>query len=153
MNGTEISVKTKSLKLAFTQRRCCVAYTYNLALNMKKKKLKPLNTMNIRTELNFSKCQLILSQNTFLLTYNVFLGYICTVYSRNAFLSIRFLLQMFMEARCYDWWLILSLVLRDRTCLTDFIDDAIKLHDTNVESLCRMKDGIEALEAWAEHNW
>ena len=120
---------------------------------MKKKKLKPLSSTNIRTELNFSKCQLILSQNTFLLTYNVFLGYICTVYSRNAFLSIRFLLQMFMEARCYDWWLILSLVLRDSTCLTDFIDDAIKLRDTNVESLSRMRDGIEALEAWAEHNW
>ena len=45
------------------------------------------------------------------------------------------------------------IVLRDRTCLTDFIDDAIKLHDTNVESLSRMKDGIEALEAWAERNW
>ena len=61
--------------------------------------------------------------------------------------------RMFTEARCYDWWLILSLVLRDSTCLTDFIDDAIKLHDTNVESLSRMKDGIEALESWAEHNW
>ena len=120
---------------------------------MKKKKLKPLSSTNIRTELNFSKCQLILSQNTSFLTYNVFLGYICTVYSRNAFLSFRFLLQMFMEARCYDWWLILSLVLRDSTCLTDFIDDAIKLHDTNMESLSRMRDGIEALEAWAEHNW
>lgn len=69
------------------------------------------------------------------------------------YVFFRFLLQMFTEARCYDWWLILSLVLRDSTCLTDFIDDAIKLHETNVESLSRMKDGIEALEAWAEHNW
>ena len=51
------------------------------------------------------------------------------------------------------WWLILSLVLRDNTCLTDFIDNATKLHDTNVESLSRMKDGIEALESWVEHNW
>lgn len=72
--------------------------------------------------------------------------------SLQALREIRFLLQMFMEARCYDWWLILSLVLRDSTCLTDFIDDAIKLRDTNVESLSRMRDGIEALETWAEHN-
>ena len=135
--------------LASTQRRCCVAFNYKLALNMKQNNLKPLNTTNIRTELNFSKCLLILSQNTFFLTYNVF----CTIYSRNAFLLFRFLLQMFMEARCYDWWLILSLVLRDSTCLTNFIDDAIKLRDTNVESLSRMRDGIEALETWAEHNW
>ena len=130
-----------------------MAYNYKLALDMKQKKLKPLNTTNIRTELNFRKCYLILSQNTFFLTYNVFLGYICTVYSRNLFISFRFLLQMFMEARCYDWWLIISLVLRDSTCLTEFIDDAIKVHDTNVESLSRMRDGIEALEAWAEHSW
>ena len=60
---------------------------------------------------------------------------------------------MFMEAKCHDWWFILSLVLRDSTCLTDFIDDAIKLHDTTAESLSRIKEGIESLEAWAEQNW
>ncbi|KAK2569545.1 Guanine nucleotide exchange factor subunit RIC1 [Acropora cervicornis] len=38
---------------------------------------------------------------------------------------------MFVEAKCHDWWIILSLVLRDSTCLTDLIDDVIKLHDTN----------------------
>ena len=145
--------KQSHWSLSSTQRRFYLAYNYKLALNIKQKQLKPLNATNIRTEQNLSNCQRILSQNTFFLAYNVLLGDICTVYSRNAFLSFRFLLQMFMEARCYDWWLILSLVLRDSSCLTDFIDDAIKLHDTNVESLSRMRDGIEALEAWAEHNW
>lgn len=65
----------------------------------------------------------------------------------------RFLLQIFVEAKCHDWWFILSLVLRDSTSLTDFIDDVIKLRDTTAESLSRMKDGIESLEAWAEQNW
>lgn len=72
--------------------------------------------------------------------------------SVQALREIRFLLQMFMEAKCHDWWFILSLVLRDSTCLTDFIDDAIKLHDTTAESLSRIKEGIESLEAWAEQN-
>ncbi|XP_078352736.1 guanine nucleotide exchange factor subunit RIC1-like isoform X2 [Oculina patagonica] len=66
--------------------------------------------------------------------------------------EIRFLLQIFVEAKCHDWWFILSLVLRDSTCLTDFVDDVIKLRDTNVDSLTRIKDGIESLEAWAEQN-
>ena len=66
---------------------------------------------------------------------------------------LRFLLQMFVEAKCHDWWIILSLVLRDSTCLTDLIDDVIKLHDTSSESLSRIKSGLELLEAWAEQNW
>ncbi|KAJ7378641.1 WD40 repeat protein [Desmophyllum pertusum] len=66
--------------------------------------------------------------------------------------EIRFLLQMFIEAKCHDWWFILSLVLRDSTCLTDFIDDVIKLCDVTVDSITRMKDGIASLEAWAEQN-
>ena len=69
------------------------------------------------------------------------------------FTSCRFLLQMFMEAKCHDWWIILSFILRDSTCLTDLIDDVIKLHDITAESLSRMKGGIESLEAWAEQNW
>jgi len=72
--------------------------------------------------------------------------------SFQALREIRFLLQMFLEAKCHDWWFILSLVLRDSTCLTDFIDDVIKPHDTTAESLSRIKDGIESLEAWAEQN-
>jgi len=66
--------------------------------------------------------------------------------------EIRFLLQMFVEAKCLDWWIILSLVLRDSTCLTDLIDDVIKLRDTSAESLSRVKSGLELLEAWAEQN-
>ena len=95
----------------------------------------------------------MLWQNTFSLRYNVFKSYLDGLLTFAPYILFRFLLQMFTEARCYDWWLILSLVLRDSTCLTDFIDNVIKLHETNVESLPRMKDGIEALEAWAEHNW
>ena len=60
---------------------------------------------------------------------------------------------MFVEAKCLDWWIILSLVLRDSTCLTDLIDDVIKLRDTSAESLSRVKSGLELLEAWAEQNW
>jgi len=65
----------------------------------------------------------------------------------------RFLLQIFVEAKCHDWWFILSVLLRDSTSLTDFIDDVIKLRDTTADSLSRMKDGIGSLEAWAEQNW
>lgn len=72
--------------------------------------------------------------------------------SFKALKEIRFLLQMFMEAKCHDWWIILSFILRDSTCLTDLIDDVIKLHDITAESLSRMKGGIESLEAWAEQN-
>ncbi|XP_029180425.2 guanine nucleotide exchange factor subunit RIC1-like [Acropora millepora] len=72
--------------------------------------------------------------------------------SLQALKEIRFLLQMFVEAKCHDWWIILSLVLRDSTCLTDLIDDVIKLHDTSAESLSRVKSGLELLEAWAEQN-
>ena len=60
---------------------------------------------------------------------------------------------MFKEAKCHDWWLILSLVLRDGTSLTNCIDDAAKLEGAAVETLFRMKEGIESLEAWAEQHW
>lgn len=60
---------------------------------------------------------------------------------------------MFIEAKCHDWWFMLSLVLRDSTCLTDFVDDVIKMRDTTNDSLSRIRDGIASLEAWAEQNW
>ena len=69
------------------------------------------------------------------------------------FFILRFLLQMFIEAKCHDWWFMLSLVLRDSTCLTDFVDDVIKMRDTTIDSLSRIRDGIASLEAWAEQNW
>ena len=81
-------------------------------------------------------------------------GFLAYCFTNLTFFSVsRFLLQIFVEAKCHDWWFILSLVLRDSTSLTDFIDDVIKLRDTTAESLSRMKDGIESLEAWAEQNW
>lgn len=72
--------------------------------------------------------------------------------SLQALREIRFLLQMFIEAKCHDWWFMLSLVLRDSTCLTDFVDDVIKMRDTTIDSLSRIRDGIASLEAWAEQN-
>lgn len=72
--------------------------------------------------------------------------------SLQALREIRFLLKIFIEAKCHDWWFILSLVLRDSTCLTDFVDDMIKMRDATVDSLTRVKDGMGSLEAWAEQN-
>ena len=68
-------------------------------------------------------------------------------------LSLRFLLQVVIDACCYEWWLVLALVLRDNESIIDCIDKAQTLKDVTTETVSRMKQGLMALEEWAEENW
>lgn len=69
------------------------------------------------------------------------------------FFCDRFLMEMFMEALCYDWWFLLALVLRDSNAVTQCINKLVTLQDVTPELLSRLNEGRNAIEAWAEKEW
>ena len=58
-----------------------------------------------------------------------------------------------MEASCYEWWLLLGLVLRDSDSVTECIERAVQNKDSSLGIIIRLKDGLAALDTWAERNW
>jgi RAB6A-GEF complex partner protein 1 len=64
----------------------------------------------------------------------------------------RYLLQLFMEAGCLEWALVLSVLLRDAMAVlrTTF---AARTADQPIEVVKRLKNGLEALMAWSNTQW
>ncbi|XP_059485791.1 guanine nucleotide exchange factor subunit Rich [Neocloeon triangulifer] len=62
--------------------------------------------------------------------------------------QLRYLLQLFMEAGCLEWALVLSVLLRDAMAVlrTTF---AARTADQSIEVVKRLKDGLEALLIWS----
>ena len=56
---------------------------------------------------------------------------------------------------CYDWVLLLALVLRDAPWVNQIMEDTILLgmDELALENFIRLRDGIKTLENWAQHEW
>lgn len=71
---------------------------------------------------------------------------------------VRYLLQLFIEADCLDWALILALMLRDAMAILRLVNVARNaltnppFSNTNVdiETVTRLRDGLIALSHWIE---
>ncbi|XP_065331674.1 guanine nucleotide exchange factor subunit Rich isoform X2 [Cloeon dipterum] len=62
--------------------------------------------------------------------------------------QLRYLLQLFVEAGCLEWALVLSILLRDAMAVLRTIF-AARTADQSIEVVRRLKDGLEALMSWS----
>lgn len=73
-------------------------------------------------------------------------------------LQLRYLLQLFTEADCLDWALILALILRDAMAVLRLVSMArsalnnsqLASQAATIEVVTRLRDGLLALSHWAE---
>lgn len=64
----------------------------------------------------------------------------------------RYLLQLFMEASCLEWSLLISILLRDAMAVLRTVNAAKSL-DQSIESVSRLKQGLQLLHYWTQTEW
>lgn len=57
-----------------------------------------------------------------------------------------------MEAGCLEWTLLISFLLRDALAVLRTVN-AAKSTDQSVESVCRLKQGMQLLHYWTHTEW
>ncbi|KRT84788.1 hypothetical protein AMK59_2574 [Oryctes borbonicus] len=67
--------------------------------------------------------------------------------SQRAEIQLRYLLQLFMEASCLEWSLLISVLLRDAMAVLRTVN-AAKSADQTIESVSRLKQGLHILYYW-----
>nr|XP_023020683.1 guanine nucleotide exchange factor subunit Rich [Leptinotarsa decemlineata] len=67
--------------------------------------------------------------------------------SPRAEVQLRYLLQLFMEAGCLEWSLLLSVLLRDAMAVVRTVN-AAKSHDQSIEAVSRLRQGLIILNYW-----
>lgn len=65
----------------------------------------------------------------------------------------RHLLAVFVEARCIDWCILLSMMLGDLNGLSQVIEKMTMFKDMTKPNLDILMQQISALEVWADQNW
>ncbi|KAG5887614.1 hypothetical protein JTB14_002623 [Gonioctena quinquepunctata] len=61
--------------------------------------------------------------------------------------QLRYLLQLFMEAGCLEWSLLISVLLRDAMAVVRTVN-AAKSHDQSIEAVSRLRQGLIILNYW-----
>ena len=69
------------------------------------------------------------------------------------FFSSRFLLDAFVEARCLDWVIILSLMTNDQACFSQVVDKVFTFKDMTKTRLDTLMSALEDLNDWLEEKW
>ncbi|KAK6182215.1 hypothetical protein SNE40_009946 [Patella caerulea] len=64
-------------------------------------------------------------------------------------IELRYLLQIFLEAGCLEWALVIAIVLRDNLGVSRTVNTA-SLTDTQIDMVGRMREGLSYLELWAD---
>ncbi|CAG9862515.1 unnamed protein product [Phyllotreta striolata] len=67
--------------------------------------------------------------------------------SQRSEIQLRYLLQLFMEANCLEWSLVLSILLRDAMAVVRLIN-AAKSHDHPAETVSRLRQGLLIINYW-----
>ena len=67
-------------------------------------------------------------------------------------LSFRYLLQLFMEAGCLEWSLLISVLLCDVMAVLRTVN-AAKSPDQSIESVTKLKQGLQTLYNWTNTEW
>lgn len=66
--------------------------------------------------------------------------------------NYRYLLQLFMEASCLEWSLLISVLLRDAMAVLRTVN-AAKSQDQSIESVSRLRQGLWFLSYWTNTEW
>jgi len=69
------------------------------------------------------------------------------------FVLFRYLLNMFMEARCLDWVIVLSLMLFDINSFTQLLEKVRTFKDVTRSRLDNLLSSLEDLNEWLEQKW
>lgn len=69
--------------------------------------------------------------------------------SQRSEVQLRYLLQLFMEASCLEWSLLISVLLRDALAVLRTVN-AAKSPDQSIESVKRLKQGLQILHYWTD---
>ncbi|XP_026464299.1 RAB6A-GEF complex partner protein 1-like [Ctenocephalides felis] len=69
--------------------------------------------------------------------------------SPKAEVQLRYLLQMFMEAGCLEWALIIAVILQDAMAVLR-TSSAAKSNEQSIENVCRLRDGLNSICQWAQ---
>lgn len=67
-------------------------------------------------------------------------------------LVCRYLLQLFMEASCLEWSLLISIMLRDAMAVVRTVN-AARSAECSVESMSRLRQGLQLLFFWTNSQW
>lgn len=67
--------------------------------------------------------------------------------SHKSEIQLRYLLQLFMEASCLEWSLLISVLLRDAMAVLRTVN-AAKSQDQSIESVSRLRQGLWFLSYW-----
>jgi hypothetical protein len=67
--------------------------------------------------------------------------------SHRSEIQLRYLLQLFMEASCLEWSLIISVLLRDAMAVLRTVN-AAKSPDQSIEAISRLRQGLLLLQYW-----
>lgn len=67
--------------------------------------------------------------------------------SQRSEVQLRYLLQIFMEAGCLEWSIIISVLLRDALAIVRTVN-AAKSIDQSIEAVSRLKQGLQILHYW-----
>ncbi|CAG9764875.1 unnamed protein product [Ceutorhynchus assimilis] len=67
--------------------------------------------------------------------------------SHKSEIQLRYLLQLFMEASCLEWSLLISVLLRDAMAVLRTVN-AAKSQDQSIESVSRLRQGVLILNYW-----
>ncbi|XP_066249588.1 guanine nucleotide exchange factor subunit Rich isoform X2 [Euwallacea similis] len=67
--------------------------------------------------------------------------------SHKSEIQLRYLLQLFMEASCLEWSLLISVLLRDAMAVLRTVN-AAKSQDQSIESVSRLRQGLLILNYW-----
>lgn len=68
-------------------------------------------------------------------------------------LPFRFLLDAFVEARCLDWVIILSLMTNDPVCFSQVVEKVSTFKDMTKTRLDTLMSALEDLNDWLEEKW
>lgn len=72
--------------------------------------------------------------------------------SQRSEVQLRYLLQLFMEASCLEWSLIISVLLRDAMAVLRTVN-AAKSPDQSIEAVSRLRQGLLLLQYWTNTEW
>lgn len=64
----------------------------------------------------------------------------------------RYLLQLFMEAGCLEWSLLISILLRDAMAVLRTVN-AAKSNDQSIEAVSRLRQSLLILIYWTNTEW
>lgn len=72
--------------------------------------------------------------------------------SHRSEVQLRYLLQLFMEASCLEWSLLISVLLRDAMAVVRTVN-AAKSPDQSIEAVSRLRQGLLLLNYWTNTEW